>query len=270
MGIYEKYLKETKYLLKLRGYSENTIKLYLNVIKKFLEKVDDPNEFTEFDAKEFLLEEMEKGKSLKTIDIYKTALKFFYENVLKTNVSFEKIRIPKKLPEVLTKEEIEIFIDSCKTKKQKLVVLLLYSTGMRVSELCNLKYKDIEGNFVRVRQGKGKKDRITIISKKVLDLIGKNDPENYVLTKSKRRLSERAVQRIIKRILKNSGLCKNITPHTLRHCFATHLLENGVDIRKIQILLGHSSLSTTQRYTHVSKRELEKIENPLDNLKIQR
>ncbi len=265
MDFSEKYLKEMKYLLKLRGYSENTIKLYLNIVKKFLER---SKELDEFEAKEFLLEEMEKGKSLKTIDIYKTALKFFYENVLKTNVVFEKIRIPKKLPEILTKEEMEIFINSCKTKKQKLVVLLLYSTGMRVSELCNLKFKDIEGNFVRIRQGKGKKDRITIISKKVLSLIGNGNPEHFVLTRSEKRLSERAVQRIIKRVLKNSGLCKNVTPHTLRHCFATHLLENGVDIRKIQVLLGHSSLNTTQKYTHVSKRELEKIENPLDNLKI--
>jgi len=145
---------------------------------------------------------------------------------------------------------------------------LLYSTGLRVSEVVNLRPQDIsfEENTGWVRKGKGGKDRLFIISsslcKQIQDYLKKRN-NAYVFSKEKP-LTTRNIQKIIKNVRQKTGFSKKVTPHTLRHSFATHLLEAGNDIRKIQVLLGHSNISTTQLYTHISSEELKKVQSPLD------
>ena len=180
----------------------------------------------------------------------------------------------KKIPSVLTKEEVRKLIDSINAKKSKLMVSLMYACGFRVSELVNLKIRDLnfEEKTGSVRQGKGKKDRVFNIPEFLLeDLknqaeIQKEQQKEHLFTGPKGRLSERNLQKIISSAAKRIGINKDVHCHTLRHSFATHLLENGVDIRKIQELLGHSDLSTTQIYTHISREELKKIKSPIEEI----
>ncbi|MEM5844386.1 MAG: tyrosine-type recombinase/integrase [Candidatus Aenigmatarchaeota archaeon] len=267
-------LKKLETELKIRGFSEKTIKAYLFWNKKFLENVKKrPEEIEQDDVKNFIAQKISENVSPKSIILIRAALKFFYDEVLGKNiVNFKSPKVSKSLPVVLTKEEVKNLIDSIKNKKHQLIVKLLYSSGLRLSELVNLKVGDIELNesVGWVRGGKGKKDRLFIISKKLCDelkeLIEGRDEEEFLFPGRKGRMSERNVQKIIKIAAKKAGIDKPVHPHTLRHSFATHLLEAGENIRKIQELLGHSNLSTTQIYTHVSTEELKKVKNPLDEL----
>ena len=200
------------------------------------------------------------------------ALKFYYTEILEKD--FTKIKAPKKektLPEVLTKEEIKILIANTQTKKSKLILSMLYSSGLRVSELVNLRPENLkfEENLGWVRKGKGSKDRVFIFSEKIAkdiqNYLKKRPNNNFIFSKEKP-LTTRNIQKIVKNARLRASLSKKVTPHTLRHSFATHLLEAGTDIRLIQSLLGHASLNTTQIYTHVSTEQLKKVENPLDKL----
>jgi integrase/recombinase XerD len=260
--------------LKLRGFSERTLKMYLFYNQKFLEFVKkNPEEVSEDDIKAFIAKKMEEGTSAKSIVLIKAALKFFYDEVLKRGiVTFKSPKVPKKLPTVLSKEEVKKIMDSIKNEKHKLIVMMLYSSGLRLSELINLKVKDLEldERVGWVRTGKGEKDRMFIISEKLIGelrkLIERKNPEDYVFDGRKGKLSPRSVQKIVATAVKKAGINKKVSPHTFRHSFATHLLEAGENIRKIQELLGHASLNTTQVYTHISKEELKKIKSPLDEL----
>jgi len=170
----------------------------------------------------------------------------------------------------LTKDEVRSVIDSADNEKSRLIISLLYSSGLRVSELVNLKVSDLDfkENIGWVRKGKGNKDRLFTLSQNLVNDVKKyleGRQHEYVFSKSKP-LTTRNIQKIIHGVKKRAGINKKVTPHTLRHSFATHLLESGVDIRKIQVLLGHSSLNTTQLYAHVSSEEIKKIANPLDSL----
>jgi len=255
--------------LKLRGFSPLTVRNYSFFVQKFLKHADKPvKDLTEDDIKNYLASLFE-DKSKNTIMLAAAALKFFYVEVLHKEVS--KIKIPKKdrrLPEVLTKEEVKKLINSAETKKSRLIMSLLYSSGLRVSEVVNLKTQDIdfEENIGWVRKGKGGKDRMFIISqnlcKDIQTYLKKRD-NIHVFSKNKP-LTTRNIQKIIKHTAEKTGINKRVTPHTLRHSFATHLLESGNDIRMIQVLLGHANISTTQIYAHVSSAELKKIDNPLD------
>ncbi|MEM5867627.1 MAG: tyrosine-type recombinase/integrase [Candidatus Aenigmatarchaeota archaeon] len=259
--------------LKLRGFSERTIKMYLFYNQKFLEFVNKkPEEVVEDDIKAFIAKKMERGISSKSIVLIKAALKFFYDEILKKNiVNFKSPKIPKKLPTVLTREEVRKLIEVIDNEKHKLMVMMLYSSGLRLSELINLKVEDLElkEKIGWVRTGKGEKDRAFIISEKVLEklekfIVGKN-PSDYLFNGRNGKLSPRAIQKIVSNAAKKAGIAKKVSPHTLRHSFATHLLESGENIRKIQELLGHSSLNTTQVYTHISIEEIKKVKSPLDN-----
>jgi integrase/recombinase XerD len=181
--------------------------------------------------------------------------------------------MPKKdsrLPEVLTKDEVRKMIDSADNQKSRLIISLLYSNGLRVSELVNLKVEDI--NFTDrsgwVRRGKGAKDRIFVIPENLAKEIQEylQGKEHKFIFSKEEPLTTRNIQKIIKGTKIRAGLSKKVTPHTFRHSFATHLLEQGTDIRLIQTMLGHSSLSTTQVYTHVSSEQIRKVANPLDSL----
>lgn len=259
--------------LKLRGFSPLTVRNYSFFVNKFLVHINKPPiELTEDDAKHYLASLIE-ARSKSTTMLAAAALKFFYIEVLKKQ--FATVKVPKKekrLPEVLTKEEVRQLIASCDTMKSRLMVSFLYSSGLRVSELVKLKVQDLrfEEKIGWARSGKGGKDRMFLLSdqlgKELKDYLKRR--QNDFLFSKEKPLTTRNVQKIVKRLRDKSNLQKKVTPHTLRHSFATHLLEGGTDIRLIQTLLGHASLSTTQLYTHVSTEQLKKIQNPLDALGI--
>jgi integrase/recombinase XerD len=258
--------------LKLRGLSPMTVRNYNFFIEKFLlqNTGKNPAELTQDDAKLYL-SGLFDTKAKNTIMLAAAALKFYYTQILKKE--FSDVKIPKKdsrLPSVLSKEEVKKLIDTTDNVKSRLIISLLYSGGLRVSELVKLKVGDV--NFQDrtgwVRSGKGSKDRLFIVS----DVLSKEIQEylqgrenQYVFSKDKP-LTTRNIQKIISSTKKRAGIDKKVTPHTLRHSFATHLLEQGTDIRVIQVLLGHASLNTTQVYAHVSTDQIKKIKNPFDNL----
>jgi len=208
--------------------------------------------------------------------LFLSALKYAYSNILKKDptINIKRPKREKRFPTVLTKEEIKKLFEVLDTKKSKLMVSLMYACGMRVSELTNLKIEnfDFEERIGHIRQAKGKKDRIFNIPDFLFrDLKRQAEKQNsekqeYLFTGSKGKLSSRNLQKIVSRAAQRAGIKKDTHCHTLRHSFATHLLENNVDIRKIQELLGHADLSTTQIYTHISTEELKKIKSPIDTL----
>ena len=264
-------VEQLKTELKLRGFSPLTVRNYTFFVEKFLQKTNKlASELNEEDVKLYL-SDLFDTKAKNTIMLAAASLKFFYAEILKKD--FSQIKIPKKekaLPEVLTKEEVLKLINSADNEKSRLIVSLLYSAGLRVSELVNLKTQEINFNEKTgwVRKGKGSKDRLFSISETLsvdLESYLKNRQNVYVFSKDKP-LTTRNIQKIIKGMKEKSGIKKKITPHTLRHSFSTHLLEQGTDIRVIQALLGHSSLNTTQVYTHISADQIKKVKNPLDNL----
>lgn len=259
--------------LRLRGSSNETIKTYKFYNQKFLEFTKkSPDEINETDVRSFLSFMLSKGVSNSTIALVKSSLVFFYSEILGKKIEIKTPKIAKKIPIVLSKEEIKQMIESTENPKHKLLLSLLYSTGMRLSECVNLKIEDLELNekLIWVRKGKGSKDRFVLISEKLSqefnDYVKPMEKKDYLFKGRAGLLSKRNVQKIVTNSAKKAGITKKVSPHTLRHSFATHLLESGVDIRKIQVLLGHSNLATTQIYTTVSKTELQKIKNPLDSL----
>ncbi|MBU0612166.1 tyrosine-type recombinase/integrase [Patescibacteria group bacterium] len=202
-------------------------------------------------------------------------LSFFYNQVLKI---YEKINLKfakrnKSLPVVLSRDEIKRIIESITNYKHKLMITLAYSSGLRVSELVNLKIKDLDlhGLTIHLKGSKGMKDRITIFPEKILNEIknmiaGKNN-ENYVFESERGgKLTTATAQKVFQKSLEKLGITKPATFHSLRHTFATHLLENGVDVRYVQELLGHSNIRTTQIYTHVMNPAIKNIKSPFDNI----
>ena len=239
---------------KLKGFSNRTIKAYSYYIKRYLRSGKS--------ASDFIYSLILSEKATATVRLACAALRNY--------LSDKNIEIPKrekKLPVVLSKKEIEEMIISTNNLKHRLVIVLLYSAGLRVSELINLRFEDIDfyRNIIHIKKGKGSKDRITLLSKKAKSFLRDYGLGSGLIFNTKaRKYSIRAVESIIKKTAKKAGIIKNVTPHILRHSFATHLLENGIDLRIIQKLLGHSRLETTQVYTHVSKAGITKIKSPID------
>lgn len=257
--------------LKMRGFSPLTVRNYSFFVEKFLQKnTKKSEELDEGDAKLFLSNMMDT-KSKNTVMLAAASLKFLYVEVLKKK--FDGVRMPKKenrLPEVLTKEEVKLLLGSTDSEKSRLMLSLLYSAGLRVSELVNMKVDDMNfnDNTGWVRRGKGGKDRLIAISSNLASELRdylKERENKYIFSKEKP-LTTRNIQKIIKGTKIRAGINKKVTPHTLRHSFATHLLEQGTDIRVIQQMLGHSNLNTTQIYAHVSNEQIKKVANPLDGL----
>ena len=270
------FLEKLETELKISKASEHTIKNYVRANKSlfdFIGKI--PEDVGEDDIKKFMAENL-SDKASSSIILFLSAIRYAYFSLLKKDPTLG-IRRPKKetrIPAVLTKEEVKKLLNSIENKKSKLMLCLIYACGFRVSELVNLKIKelDFEENIGYVKQGKGRKDRIFNIPlnlKKALMKTAerqKQEGEEYLFSGPKGKLSERNIQKIIKKAAEKADIKKNIHPHTLRHSFATHLLENGVDIRLIQELLGHSDLSTTQLYAHVSSEQIKKIKSPFESL----
>jgi len=261
--------------LRLRGFSEQTIKLYNFYNEKFYSFVNKPPEaIEEDDIKNFLSHMLSEHKvSNASLSLIRSAILFYLNEILNKAIKIKTPKIPKKAPVVLTKEEVKKLIDSTTNLKHRTIIELIYSTGLRLSECINMKVSDLEfdNRIGWVRSGKGSKDRMIILSEKLIntlkEYINKYKVVDYLFKGYKNKvINKRSVQKMIKIACAKVGIKKEVHVHTLRHSFATHLLENGVDIRKIQVLLGHASLSTTQIYATVSTAELKKIRNPLDDL----
>ncbi len=260
--------------LKLRGFSPRTVSSYLYQNKNFLAFIRKPIPMiNEADIKKYLAYLLsEQQWSHASVSLVRAALKFYYDEILKKGiVNLKTPKISRKLPEVLTMEEMKRLLAAATHNKSRLIIKLLYSSGIRLSECLQLKVEDLEiGNSMGwVRHGKGGKDRIFILSQEIREELlqfvhGRN---GLIFTNSKGlALTARNVQKIVKLAAAKAGIRKQITPHKLRHSFATHLLEAGTDVRIIQELLGHANLQTTQIYTKVSREQLRKVISPLDLL----
>ncbi len=266
-------LKKIEVEIKLRGFSAQTIKMYRLYNKQFLEKYRiDPKNVTQDDVKMYIADKM-TGEQLseRTISLIKSALLFYYNEILGNKFEIKTPKIKRSIPVVLTKAELEQVFEAIRTQKHKLLLKIYYSSGLRLSEAINLRKKDLDfnENVLWVRSGKGGKDRMTILSKSLSEELEeycqyKENNDFIFVNKKGDPLSPRSVQKVLENVKRKIKLPKDIHIHTLRHSFATHLLESGVDIRKIQELLGHADLSTTQIYTKVSNEELKKIKSPLD------
>ncbi|MFW6035134.1 MAG: site-specific tyrosine recombinase/integron integrase [Halothermotrichaceae bacterium] len=265
--------------LKLKGYSIKTRKVYMNHIKKFINfnLIKVRGALEEKDIRKYMVFLLDSDTSHSYVNQALSAIKIFYKTVLgksKFTLDIPRPKKEKKLPVVLSQKEVYKILNALKNQKHKTILCIIYSAGLRVGEVVRLKIKDIDKHrmLIHVRQGKGKKDRYSILSKQALNelvIYAKKYPLKDWLfpgMKEEAHLSERTVERVFKKACKKAGIKKKVSVHSLRHSFATHLLEQGVDLRYIQELLGHKNSTTTEIYTHVSNRDIKNITSPLDDL----
>ena len=263
--------------LELRGLSTSTQQIYLQQVRDFSRHYNrSPRHLGEREIKKYLLYLIrEKRASYSLVNQCYCALKFLYERTLKRNWVMEKIPYTKRergLPVVLDKEEVESLFSATNNLKHRAILMLIYSSGLRVSEASHLKISDINSKrmLLRVREGKGSKDRYSILSNVALEVLREYwrqyRPKEWLFPgrSSYKPLSVRSIQRIFKKAKNLAGIKKPATVHTLRHAFATHLLEAGTNLHHIQLLLGHRHIKTTTIYLHVSRKELFRIVSPLD------
>jgi len=262
-------------------YSPDTIKSYISAFEEFMNyhyrlDIDSITEPQILEFLRYLITERRISVSYQNISI--NAIKFYYEKVLKGQRKFYFIDRPRKditLPDVLNIDEITAMIKTVNNIKHKLMIMFAYSSGLRLGEVVRLKLTDIDRQRmqVRVEQSKGRKDRYTKLSEKILPVLDKYleeyKPEVLIFNGVKgKAYSERSVQEVVKNIARKAGITKSVTPKTLRHTFATHNLENGVDLRYIQSMMGHSSSKTTEIYTHITTKGFDNIKSPMDSLDI--
>lgn len=261
------------------GYSPVSIKNYVTQFRQFLQHIFPvrPEDVTDEHVKAYLLFLIRvKGVSLSSQNIAINAIKFYLEHVRggeRKTYYIERPRKESKLPTVLSEDEVRRLLLHTRNLKHKCLLILLYSSGLRISELLSLKPVDIDvgRGMIHVRGGKGRKDRITLLSQAALQYLVPYTEAYTPVTwlfegPSGSRYSARSVNKIIKRSAALAGIKKSVSAHTLRHSFATHLLEGGTDIRYIQTLLGHESSRTTERYAHVTKKGFEGLLSPLDRI----
>ncbi|MBD3639157.1 MAG: tyrosine-type recombinase/integrase [Crocinitomicaceae bacterium] len=267
-----------EYLAKLeyKRYSINTARTYISCFEKFMNRFKERDllSINEEDIQEYLNEMARKGISSSHLNQILNSVKFYYETVKEMPNRFYSIERPFKerhLPKVLSIEEVKRLINCTNNIKHKCIVSLLYSAGLRRQELLDLKIEDIDSDrmVVCIRQAKGHKDRYTVLSQKVLEdlriYFKKWRPKVYLFEGSPgNRYGRTSVSRIIFRAAQKARIGKKVTPHMLRHSFATHLLESGTDLRYIQTLLGHNSSKTTEIYTEVTFRNIRNVQSPFD------
>ncbi|MBU78128.1 MAG: tyrosine-type recombinase/integrase [Candidatus Marinimicrobia bacterium] len=274
-------LKKAKQKLIIRNYSERTVASYLSAINHFsnwliIEKVTQVNDSI---VEKYLYHLKDtKNRSISSMKQTIASLKFIYSDVLNKDIPSSLIiqfRKEEKIPVVLSEEEVTRLLNSVNNLKHRAILMTIYSSGIRLNELLSLQVKDIDfdRNIILIKKGKGNKDRQSILSqslKSILNIYLKNySPSTFLFEGQKGgKYSPSSVQAIMKNAVKKTNIKKHATVHTLRHSFATHLLENGTDIRFIQELLGHKRLETTQIYTHISKIAFDRIKSPLDNLNV--
>jgi integrase/recombinase XerD len=266
--------------MRLRNYSPKTIKAYISCLRSFVRWLAPvhPRDVESGRIKAYLLYLVEeRGFSASSINQAINALRFLYVDLYRVTFEVGEIPRPKKerkLPVVLSQDEVLRIFEQVENRKHRAVLMLLYSAGLRVGEVVRLRLEDIdEGRkLIHLRGAKGKKDRYTLLSEVALAVVQEYCreymPREFLFEgmPGRRHYSERSVQQVFERALERSGIRKSASVHTLRHSFATHLLESGTDLRFIQELLGHASSRTTEIYTHVSGRKLGEIESPLDRV----
>lgn len=275
-GLMEVMLEE----LRLRNYSPRTIKAYSSCVRAFARHIAPtlPRDATEHHVRSYLLYLLEeKERPAGTVNQVFNALKFLYEELYHRSLVIRDLPRPRKerrLPVVLSTDEIRRILDAPKNPKHRLMLSLLYSAGLRLGEVVRLRPEDLDRDrrMIHVRQGKGAKDRRTILSPSVLERVDAYlafaRPIKYLFegTRPGVPYSPRSVQNVFEAAREKAGIKKPATVHSLRHAFATHLLEQGTDIRYIQELLGHSSLKTTEIYTHVAAKVVQNIPSPIEIL----
>jgi integrase/recombinase XerD len=267
-------LEKIKEELKLRNYSSRTVDAYLTCLKDYFRYIKnvakDPDVAL---IKKYLLEKQDHGQSPQTVNLYLNAIKYFYREIFKSSASINLkfAKTSKKLPVVLSRTEIEKIINAIENKKHRLLIALSYGAGLRVSEAVGLKVRDVNLDelTVHLKTTKGNKDRITIFPEKLkadlAELMALQHGNEYLFESERGgKLTVRSAQKVFENALRKTGIKKDATFHSLRHSFATHLLENGVDVRYVQELLGHANIRTTQIYTKVTNPSLKKIKSPLE------
>ncbi len=278
----EEVLEKLRFDTQLRGLSIHTQEEYLTKAKAFQNHFGKP-------ATEMGIEELrtflhylktEKKLSSGSINTYNSGLRFLYGVTLNISLNYKQIprqRKKRKFPDILTQEEIKRLFDSCDNVRDKCILMTLYGSGLRLSEVANLKISDIDSQKMRifVQNGKGGKDRYALLSQTNLDILREYwkayRPKEYLFksrTKSSPHLTPRSTQNIFRKYKELAGITKKVTTHSLRHAFATHLLEAGTNIYYIKQLLGHSDISTTTFYLHLLRLDSINVESPLDTLKL--
>ncbi len=269
-------LEKLKKELTVRKYSSKTIKSYIHYTGELFRFSGKSGEtITRDDVISFISGYVERHDiSSSTVNHIISSLKFYFSDVLKNNILFDMTRPSKdkKLPVVLSKEEVLKIMETTINLKHRTILTLIYSSGLRLGEAVSIQLRDIdiERKLISIKRGKGRKDRNTLLSDKFISILNKYirtyKPGKWLFEGSipEKHLSSRSVQNIFTNSLKKTGILKKATVHSLRHSFATHLLEQGTDLRFIQELLGHKSPKTTMIYTHVSTKSLKMIKSPLD------
>jgi integrase/recombinase XerD len=272
--------------LQRRNYAKSTISSYIRIVEDFSRRFNRaPDRLGPKHIREYQSELFTKRKfAASTVTIYLAALRFFYTKTLKRTWSTAETPYPKKifpLPTILSQEEVAQLIDSALTPYHRTLLMTLYATGVRRAELTRLKVTDVDSKrmVIHVQGGKGRKDRDVMLSPKLLDELRehwrrlKRKPSVWLFPgnshhSSDQPITTKVVWQACRNAAKRASIKKNVHPHSMRHCFATHLLEQGADLRTIQLLLGHSNLKETTIYLHLSRRHLNATASPLDSLKL--
>ena len=272
--------------LQRRNYAQTTIRSYIRIVEDFSRRFQrPPDRLGPKHIREYQAELFTKRKfAASTVTVYLAALRFFYTKTLRRVWSTAETPYPKKvsaLPTVLSAEEVAQLIDAALTPYHRTLLMTLYATGLRRAELARLKVTDIDSHrmVVRVQGGKGRKDRDVMLSPKLLDEFRKHwrrlkrKPSVWLFPGNRHHSSDqpittKVIWQACRHAAQRAGIKKQVHPHTLRHCFATHLLERGTDLRSIQMRLGHNDLEQTTIYLHISQRHLHATASPLDSLSL--
>jgi integrase/recombinase XerD len=272
--------------LQRRNYAKSTISSYIRIVEDFSRRFNRaPDRLGPKHIREYQSELFTKQKfAASTVTVYLAALRFFYTKTLKRTWSTAETPYPKKifpLPTILSQEEVAQLIDSALTPYHRTLLMTLYATGVRRAELTRLKVTDVDSKrmVIHVQGGKGRKDRDVMLSPKLLDELRehwrrlKRKPSVWLFPGNRHHSSDqpittKVVWQACQNAAKRASITKNVHPHSMRHCFATHLLEQGADLRSIQMLLGHNDLEQTTIYLHLSERHLNATASPLDSLKL--
>jgi len=270
-NLFERYRQE----MRVRHYARKTIKEYTGCLRAYVRWLHPtvPREASAEQVRAYLLECLEQGRSRAYVDHAISALRFLYVDLYGWSKEAFRVRRPRReqaLPDVPTRAEVLRMAEALTNRKHRLALLVLYGSGLRVSELVRARVRDadLDTLVLKVRDAKGRKDRLTVISSALVEdlhwIIGSRSPDAYLFpSNGGGRWTTRSVQKVVGGAAKKAGLDKHITPHSLRHAFATHLLERGTGLRYIQELLGHARIQTTARYTRMRDPHSQRIESPL-------
>ena len=266
--------------LKLRRYQSGTVENYLRCAKKLVAFHHRPAEqMGEAEIHEFLLHLIDGGMGAAGHKMHVAAIKFLYGVTLgrpEVAVRVPWPRVPITLPDILEGSEVERLFEAIESIKYRVIVMTAYGAGLRIGEVCSLRATDIDSRrgVIHVRNGKGGRDRFVMLSERLLVCLREywravrpRGPELFPGSVPGSVVAAKTVREALRAAVAKAKITKRVTPHVMRHCFATHLLEGGTDIRTIQVLLGHSSIRSTARYTQVSTRHIAHTQSPLDRLK---